>query len=158
MPYSGFFPSAVASYIPKREEEDPYKEREALLASLGDENQAFSKVMDARGENPGVSAIPELAEKSPEELAILDRLSSGQQARKSLGLVGSVLGGVAGIAPYEAIKGISQNVPGASKLLMYAGKLTGDPKAEDNYTLNARSSPASMENIYSYFRGALRGR
>jgi len=118
-----------------------------------DPNTAFSAVMDARGENPGSLSHPLLSGKSPEELALYDRYASAQQARQSQGLPMAFLGGLTGIAPYEAFKGVSQNVPGASGLLGMMGRLTGDPKAEQNYAMNSSTSPASFSNVASYFRG-----
>ena len=132
---------------------NPFKEEKDLLSSLGDPNQAFSKVMDARGENPGASVDPRLAGLSPDKLAILDRVGSARQARESQGLPLAFLGGALGIAPYEGLKWIGQNVPGGKNLFQAAGRLTGDAKADDNYDLDETTSPASLKNIAAYFSG-----
>jgi hypothetical protein len=138
---------------PQRQAPDYSQIMNTLNAISPDPNQAFSAVMDTRGENLGMAPHPLLANKSPEELALYDRFASARQARANQGLLMAGLGGLFGIAPYEAIKGISQNVPGMGGLLSYAGRLTGDPKAEQNYTMNSSTSPASLSNVMAYFRG-----
>lgn len=124
----------------------------STLDQIGDPNQAFSAVMDTRGENPGTAPHPLLAGKSPEELALYDRFASARQAKQELGFPMAALGALP-IAAYEGIKGIEQNIPFARGILGKIGRLTGDPKAEQNYAQTSTTSPASLENVFAYLKG-----
>ena len=135
------------------QEQDPFASvRNTFQAISPDPNQGFSAIMDARGENPSGMTHPLLAGKSPEELALFDRFGSAAQARSNLGLPMAALGAFP-IAAYEGIKGISQNVPGMGGLLPLIGRMTGDPKAEQNYAMNSSTSPASFNNVRAYLAG-----
>lgn len=140
---------------PKPRPTPSFADLATLIAGLGDADQAFSKVKDARGENPGASVVdPSLQGLDPATLALLDRMSSARQARASTGLPLAALGGLLGIAPYEALKGAAQAVPAVGgPVLRAAGKLTGDPNADANYAADDTSSPASIQNILAYFYG-----
>jgi len=129
-------------------------EADRLLRTLGDPNQAFSKVMDARGENPGSTPDPALAQLSAEDLALLDRVGSGRQARHTLGAPLALLGGVLGIAPYEALKWAGQNLPGGRAAMGAAGKIIGTPP--EAMALDKSSSPASARNVAAFFSGVFR--
>lgn len=148
---TGQFPTTQ----PKPTATPAFADLAALLEKLGDPDQAFSRVMDARGENPGAGAITEsLQGLDPATLALLDRMGSARQARSSIGLPMAALGGLLGIAPYEAFKGLAQAVPSVGQpILRAAGGATGDPKASANYTLDKTSSPASLQNVLAYFYG-----
>ena len=151
-PYNALLGPGLGGF---REEDysSPFSDVSSTLRSISpDPNQAFSAVMDTRGENPGGIPHPLLAGKSPEELALYDRYASASQARNNLGLPLAALGGFP-IAAYEGIKGLSQNVPGMGWLLPTIGRMTGDPKAAQNYALNQSTSPASFRNVGAYFAG-----
>jgi len=137
-------------------QDDTLGPQKRLLQSLGDEDKAFSLVTEARGEFPGTPDA-RLSSLSPNDLALLDRLASGQQARARLGWPMAAAGGLVGIAPYEILKGISQGL-GTSGLMSFAGRFTGDPSHNaENYQLGPSTSDASLDNVAAYFEG-IRGR
>jgi hypothetical protein len=147
--FNALRPMAVKKTVPK------FSDLADLIARLGDPDQAFSKVKDARGENPGAGSIdPLLQNLDAPVLALLDRMSSAKQAKKAIGLPMAGLGGLLGIAPYEALKGAAQAVPSVGMpIFKAAGAVTGDPNAGANYSLDQTSSPASLQNVLAYFYG-----
>lgn len=125
-----------------------------ILRGLGDEEEALNTVLEARGALGPKGPTPAALEgMGPAELAILDRLASGQRDRARFGLpIASASG--AGYAGYEALKGLAERVRPARGALRALGAVFGSPGETE---LDETSSPASLANVEAYFAG-IRGR
>ena len=125
-----------------------------LLGGLGsDPEQRLSTVLEARGAlGPRGPMPPALQGLSPAQLAILDRLASGQRDRQRFGLPVALASG-AGYAGYEGLKGLAQHVRPARAALGALGSAFGNPEETQ---VDERTSPASIANVEAYLSGVLR--
>ena len=119
----------------------------------GDPERRLSTVLEARGALGPRGPVPAaLQGLSPAQLAILDRLASGQRDRARFGLP-VALASTAGYAGYEGLKGLAERVRPARHALSALGSAFGNPAETE---LTESSSPASVANIEAYLSGVLR--
>lgn len=125
-----------------------------LLSDLGsDPEQRLSTVLEARGAlGPKGPIPPALQNLSPAQMAILDRLASGQRDRARFGLP-VALASTAGYAGYEGLKGLAERVRPAKAALGALGSAFGNP---EETLVDERTSPASLANVEAYLSGVLR--
>lgn len=120
----------------------------AMVAALGGARSANAAVVGAREGSGTTDQLQSLAGGDKRALALLDRFSHGGIARETLGKAGALLG-LPAAAAYEGTKAVQQSplrgVNPVGDLLLL---LSGGP-------LNAKTSPASMENVEAYMAGIL---
>lgn len=136
----------------------PFSRDLDLLRSISgsNPNAAMTMVDIARKATPG-NPHPALTGKSPEELAILDRLAWGQQMKDNYGRIPALLSGAIYGGGYEAAKGLQQaNFPGANKLMQFVGDLFGNETNAQQMEQDETTSPASLRNIGALLYGAFK--
>jgi hypothetical protein len=106
----------------------------------------MNQVDVARGANIGPTD-KSLQGLNPEELAQMDRYAWGQQGG---------LGGLPLAAGYEGVKALQQSGFGSGLLgaLGSAGEAIGIPKAKEFLTADSTTSPASLDNVWQFYKGA----
>jgi len=135
--------------------QEPEFDYSSITKQLGDPNQALSAIMDARGENPGGMVNPLLQNRSPEELALLDRYAGGRQAYDQYGPA-AMLGAIPH-AGYEALKGVTQNVPALGNAFNSIGRLFGGQGGAGDFSQDQTTSSATPRNPLAYLQGVMSG-
>lgn len=117
----------------------------SMVQGMGSNPTARMLQMDInRGVLPGAKT-PGVEGLDPTQLALLDRYAWGQQGG---------LGGVPVAAGYEALKAVSQ-LPGMSRVLPGVASALGFENTSNQFENDDTSSPASLQNVLTYIKGAL---